>query len=111
MQTLTVKTKSHTDLKDITREVAKAVAGMKVESGVCVISVPDTTAGITINENADPSVRADIENTLDKLVPWSAGYSHTEGNSAAHIKSAMLGHSAMLPVRNGKLLLGTWQCI
>ncbi len=111
METLSVRTSGRTDLKDITREVADAVARTNVERGVCVISVPHTTAGITVNENADPSVRADIEHVLDKLIPWVGDYAHAEGNSAAHVKAAIVGHSATLPVQKGRLVLGTWQGI
>ncbi len=111
METLTVKTKSRTDLKDVTREVADAVAKSGVERGAVMISVPHTTAGITINENADPSVRTDIASTLDRMVPWDGPYAHGEGNSAAHVKAAMMGNSTVLPVEGGRLVLGTWQGI
>lgn len=109
METFNVRTASRTDLKDMTDQVAEAVARAGVQKGVCVVSVPHTTAGVTINENADPSVRDDIESALDRLVPWSAGYSHSEGNAAAHIKAALLGHSVLVPVEGGRLALGTWQ--
>ena len=111
MQTLTVKTKSRTDLRDITHDVAEAVAKAGVETGAVMISVPHTTAGITINENADPSVRSDIAEALDRMVPWNGPYSHSEGNSAAHLKTAMVGNSGLLPVERGRLVLGTWQGI
>jgi len=109
VETFNVRTASRTDLKDMTDQVAEAVARAGVQKGVCVVSVPHTTAGVTINENADPSVRDDIESALDRLVPWSAGYSHSEGNAAAHIKAALLGHSVLVPVEGGRLALGTWQ--
>lgn len=73
--------------------------------------VPHTTAGVTLNENADPAVREDLASTLDRMVPWDGPYRHREGNSAAHVKSSMVGHSAMVPVRGGRLVLGTWQGI
>jgi secondary thiamine-phosphate synthase enzyme len=111
METLTVKTKSRTDLRDITRDVAEAVAKAGVERGAAMIYVPHTTAGITVNENADPSVRSDIAEALDRMVPCNGPYSHTEGNSAAHIKTAMVGNSTVLPVEGGRLALGTWQGI
>ena len=111
METLTVRTKSRTDLKDITRDVAEAVGRAGVETGAAVISVPHTTAGITINENADPTVRSDIAETLDRIVPWNGPYAHSEGNSAAHVKAAMVGNSTVLPVEQGRLVLGTWQGI
>ncbi len=109
MQTLTVKTKSRTDLKDITREVADVVAKSGIEAGAVMISVPHTTAGITVNENADPSVREDMAGALDRMVPWNGPYAHTEGNAAAHVKTTLTGNSTMLPVEGGRLVLGTWQ--
>ena len=111
METLTVRTKSRTDLRDLTREVADVVANSGVETGAVVISVPHTTAGITVNENADPSVRADLAGTLDGMVPWDGPYAHAEGNAAAHVKTALVGNSTMLPVEGGRLVLGTWQGI
>ena len=109
MQTLAVKTKSRTDLKDITREVADVVAKSGLETGAVMISVPHTTAGITVNENADPSVREDIAGALNRMVPWNGPYAHTEGNAAAHVKTTLTGNSTMLPVEGGRLVLGTWQ--
>lgn len=111
METLTVETKSRTDLKDITREVAGVVAESGVETGAVMVSVPHTTAGITVNENADPSVRADIAEALDRMVPWDGPYAHAEGNSAAHVKTTLTGNSTTLPVEKGRLVLGTWQGI
>jgi secondary thiamine-phosphate synthase enzyme len=111
MVTLSIRTKSRTDLVDITREVASALAEMKVRSGACVVYVPHTTAGVTINENADPTVRSDIEGELDRLVPWDGPYRHSEGNSAAHVKSTLVGSSVTVPVEGGQLVLGTWQGI
>ena len=111
METFGVKTSSRTEMQDITSQVAGAVNASGVDEGVCTVYVKHTTAGIFINENADPSVRADIAEAFEKLVPWRAGYSHTEGNSAAHIKSVMCGHSAAVPVSAGRLVLGTWQGI
>ena len=98
METLTVETKSRTDFKDIAREVADVVAKSGVRTGAVMISVPHTTAGITVNENADPSVRADVAGALERMGPWDGPYSHTEGNSAAHVKTALVGNSTMLPV-------------
>lgn len=111
METLSVRTSSRTEMREITREVAEAVARSGAARGLCAISVPHTTAGITVNENADASVREDIEGALERLVPWSGPYSHEEGNSAAHIRSALVGHSVVLPVEDGRLVLGTWQGI
>jgi secondary thiamine-phosphate synthase enzyme len=76
-----------------------------------VVHVPHTTAGVTINENADPAVRVDIEGALDRIIPWNGPYKHSEGNSAAHVKASLMGFSATIPVRGGMLVLGTWQGI
>ena len=111
METLTVHTSARTDLRDITAEVAAAAARTRLVDGVCLVYVPHTTAGVTINENADPAVRADIAATLDRMVPWDGPYRHSEGNSAAHVKASMVGFSVMVPVSGGKLALGTWQGI
>ena len=104
-----VHTSSQTAFVDITHQVEEAVKKSKVVDGVCYLFVPHTTAGITINENADPSVRADILMELNKLVPFDDNYRHTEGNSAAHIKSSLVGCSQAILVENGQLALGTWQ--
>lgn len=111
METLTIKTDSQTQLKDVTSEVQKAVAASGVKEGVCTVYVPHTTAGVTINENADPSVRQDILMEVNKVVPMRDNYSHAEGNSAAHIKSSLFGCSCDAPIENGGLSLGTWQGI
>ena len=111
METFSVRTKSRTELVDITREVASALAGVNARSGACVVYVPHTTAGVTINENADPAVRSDIGGELDRLIPWDGPYRHTEGNSAAHVKSTLVGSSVTVPVEGGELVLGTWQGI
>jgi len=82
-----------------------------VQSGVCVVFVPHTTAGVTINENADPDVVRDMDAALGKAVPWSANYAHAEGNAAAHVKASLMGSSVTVPVEEGRLVLGTWQGI
>ncbi len=94
---------------DITREVQDVVAKSGVSDGICVVYVPHTTAGITVNEAADPSVASDISGTLSRLVPAGAGYSHTEGNADSHIKSVLVSPSITLVVHRGRLVLGTWQ--
>lgn len=106
-----VKTSSRTELVDITRRVEEVVSASNVDSGICIVFVPHTTAGITINENADPSVQKDILRELNKLVPFDDNYSHTEGNSAAHIKSSIIGASSTIIIQNNILELGTWQGI
>lgn len=111
MQSFNVKTSARNDFKDITREVSQALAATGVSDGICVVYVPHTTAGVTINENADPAVRVDIEGALDRIIPWNGPYKHSEGNSAAHVKASLMGFSATIPVRGGMLVLGTWQGI
>jgi secondary thiamine-phosphate synthase enzyme len=108
---LYVETHARSEFLDITGLVNKIVESSGKKSGMCFVFVPHTTAGITINENADPDVKRDIIKTLDKTIPWDNGYNHSEGNSAAHIKASMLGFTVQIPIDNGKLLLGTWQCI
>ena len=108
---LTVKTTSRTGLTDITRRVEEAVRESGVQEGACLLYVPHTTAAVTINEAADPSVREDIRMVLDKIVPWKASYRHLEGNSPAHVKASLVGPSELVPVESGALVLGTWQGI
>jgi secondary thiamine-phosphate synthase enzyme len=111
MQTISIRTSSRSDLKNITGEVAAVVSATGVSQGVCVVFVAHTTAGVTINENADPAVRDDIETALDRMVPWNGPYRHSEGNSAAHLKATLVGSSVTIPVSEGHLALGTWQGI
>ncbi len=107
--TLDVNTRERTQLLDITSAVGRLVAQSGVAEGTCLLYVPHTTAGLTINENADPTVAADMQMELNKLVPFDDGYRHSEGNSAAHIKSSLVGVSLVLFISGGKLQLGTWQ--
>jgi secondary thiamine-phosphate synthase enzyme len=109
--TLQVKTTRRTELLDITREVQRAVRDSGVRSGVCHLYVPHTTAGITINENADPDVPRDIEAAMDRLVPKEGPYKHYEGNADAHIKSTLTGVSLSVEIEGGELQLGRWQGI
>lgn len=109
VSTLEIISKSRTELIDITSKITDKVRKSGVKSGVCYIFVPHTTAGITINEDADPSVVKDIIMKLNKLVPVKDNYSHSEGNSDAHIKSTIIGTSLTLFIENNSLLLGTWQ--
>ena len=108
---LTVNTRSQTELVDITEDVSRMVGKTRIQEGLCMLYVPHTTAGITINESADPSVRADILMVLNQLVPWKAEYRHMEGNSPAHVKSTLVGSSQSAAIENGLLVLGTWQGI
>jgi secondary thiamine-phosphate synthase enzyme len=111
MEKINLKTNSRIELIDITQKVRAAVSKNKVEDGVCFIFCPHTTAGLTINENADPSVRKDIINSLRKLVPENTGYEHAEGNADSHIKSSLFGSSLTVFVEGGELAFGTWQGI
>jgi secondary thiamine-phosphate synthase enzyme len=111
VQTLTVPTTSRVQMIDITAEVAEAIRKENVADGLAVVLVPHTTAGVTINENADPTVVRDILTEMNKVVPFEDGYHHAEGNSAAHIKSSLFGPSLTLIVAGGRPVLGTWQAI
>lgn len=106
-----VKTPKREVLINITSEINKIVKNTNINEGVCRIFVPHTTAGVTINENADPAVMKDIISYLNKLIPQSAGFSHMEGNSDAHIKSTLTGPSLEIIIHKGRLVLGTWQGI
>ncbi len=108
---ITIPTHSKTELVDITSEIEKIVEASGVKEGICWVFIPHTTAGITSNEGADPSVKRDILSQLDKLIPWAESYQHLEGNAPAHIKASMVGSSQTLIIESGKLLLGTWQSV
>ncbi len=109
--TISVKTGSRIDMQDITPSVQKEVSKAGTTDGICTIYVPHTTAGITINEGADPAVCQDIIKKLNEMVPPNAGYRHMEGNSDSHIKASLIGSSVSVMVENGLLVLGTWQKI
>jgi len=109
--TLTVKTSAKTEMVDMTPEIQKWVRSQGISDGLCMLYVPHTTAAVTINENADPSVPSDILMVLNKMVPWEAGYRHMEGNSPAHVKATLVGASEMITIESGSLVLGTWQGI
>lgn len=109
MKTFTIKTSARTEMVDITSDVSDVVRKSGCESGLCCVYVPHTTAGVTINENADPSVCRDVLAELNKVIPFDDGYAHSEGNSAAHIKSSLVGCSTTIPIDGGRLVLGTWQ--
>jgi secondary thiamine-phosphate synthase enzyme len=111
IEKLEVRTPSHACMVDITAQVQSVVSRSGMTEGVCFIFVPHTTAGLAINENADPTVRSDITKELAKIVPWEDHYDHAEGNSAAHIKASLFGQSHFVLVAKGKLQLGTWQGI
>ena len=111
IQTFQVRTSKQTEFIDITQSVQEAVKKTGVEDGICIIFIPHTTAAVTINENADPSVVQDILMELNKMVPFKDEYHHMEGNSPAHIKASLVGCSQFILIESGKLVLGTWQGI
>ena len=111
MNTINIQTRKRNELLDITDQVQKLIQKNPNDNGTCIIFCPHTTAGLTINENADPLVKNDILNYLSKLVPASEDFTHSEGNSDAHIKASLLGSSLQVIVEDKRLVLGTWQGI
>jgi len=111
LKTISVNTHSRTEILDITAEIQEVIQKSNLKEGLCCIFVPHTTAGITVNENADPSVKDDLLQELNKLVPFQDGYHHLEGNSAGHIKSSLVGSSVTVIIEDSQLKLGTWQGI
>jgi len=109
MERISVTTSKRTEFIDITQHVRRAVAKTKIKDGICCVFSPHTTAGLTINENADPSVKLDIIKALEEIVPVKRGYLHSEGNSDSHIKASLLGSSLNIIICSGELSLGTWQ--
>ena len=110
-EVIDVKTSQRIELIDITKKIKKVISDAGAISGICYLSVPHTTAGITINENADPTVNLDISSKLTRLIPAGEDYSHLEGNSDSHIKSSIIGSTLNLIIDSGSLVLGTWQGI
>jgi secondary thiamine-phosphate synthase enzyme len=104
-----VKTRGRDDWVDLTAAVRDAVRASGIDEGVVTVFVPHTTAGITIQENADPPLKDDIMNALDRLFPWRGGYGHCEDNAASHMKTCLMGNSAQVVFDGGELILGTWQ--
>ena len=111
MQTVSIHTRRRTEFVNITADVQRSVSATGLQRGVVTVFVPHTTAGVTINENADPDVTADLDMMLDRLVPWTGAYRHEEGNSAAHLKASLMGSSVRVILEDGRLQLGTWQAI
>lgn len=111
MQTLSIRSSRRVELIDVTPEVAEVVRGSGATEGLCLVYVPHTTAAVTVNENADPAVVRDVIAKLNGLVPRDDAYSHSEGNSDAHVKSTLVGCSTVIPIQAGRLVLGTWQAI
>ena len=110
-ETLEVTTRARTEFIEITPQVQQIVRKNGVQSGICYLYVPHTTAALTINENADPSVRQDLLMEINKIVPFQDNYAHAEGNSAAHIKASLLGNALVVFIEEQTLVLGTWQGI
>ncbi|MDD5067298.1 MAG: secondary thiamine-phosphate synthase enzyme YjbQ [bacterium] len=111
LEIIPIKSAKRVEIMDITPEVQNIVKRSKVREGICLVYSPHTTTAVTINESADPSVKKDILNSLDRIIPTSNGYSHSEGNSDAHIKSSVIGCERTVIIHEGVLLLGTWQGI
>jgi len=111
MEMMKVKTNRRTQFVDVTADVARVVTASAVASGVCYVYVPHTTAGVVINEHADPDVASDLEGVFDRLVPHTGPYRHSEGNTDSHAKAVLAGASQIVFVEGGKLVLGTWQGI
>lgn len=111
MHEIEINTTEKVHFVDITQKIENAVNNAKTKNGICIVFIPHTTAAVTINENADPDVSTDMIKEINKIVPFSDNYRHFEGNSAAHIKSSMIGVSETIIIENGKLKLGRWQGI
>jgi secondary thiamine-phosphate synthase enzyme len=111
LKEFTVRSASRSQFINIDHQVHQILNESGISDGICVVFVPHTTAAVTINENTDPDVPHDIIDELNKVIPWEDSYSHSEGNSAAHIKASLLGSSVVILVENNRLVLGTWQSI
>lgn len=111
MHLIEISTSRHTEFVDITAKVSKVISDISFQDGIVLVYSPHTTAGITINEGADPAVQRDILAVLNKVIPWDDNYHHAEGNSAAHIKTSLMGAGVNVAVEKGALCLGTWQRI
>jgi secondary thiamine-phosphate synthase enzyme len=111
LKTISVKTSAQTEMVDVTSQVQSELSKSGIEEGRLTLYVPHTTAAITINEGADPAVKADILMVLNQMVPWKANYKHMEGNSPAHVKTSLVGSTETVLVSGGRLILGTWQRI
>lgn len=111
MEMIQVSTPDHSCVIDVTDTIVAKVRALGVKNGICLLYVPHTTAGIVVNEGADPAVMQDVLETLDRLVPWRGAYRHVEGNSAAHVKAILVGGNIQLAIEKGSLVLGTWERI
>lgn len=108
---INVRSSQRSEFVDITEKINEVIKEAGIVSGICYVYVPHTTAAVTINEGADPSVHRDIQNALTRLVPQDMNYSHREGNADAHIKSSIIGTSQLVIIDEGRLVLGTWQAV
>jgi len=111
VEVISVESKKQTEFIDITQKIQEIIQEKEIAAGICYLFVPHTTAGITINENADPNVVRDILKEINKVIPMNDHYTHMEGNSAAHIKASILGFSEIILIKERRLMLGTWQGI
>ncbi|HOO21219.1 MAG TPA: secondary thiamine-phosphate synthase enzyme YjbQ [Kiritimatiellia bacterium] len=111
MVKISITTSRRTEWVPVTRAIQRALEGVPAWDGLLHVHSPHTTAGVTVNEQADPDVAADMEKAFARLIPWNAGYAHAEGNSAAHIQTALVGTSVLVPVKAGRPAMGTWQGI
>lgn len=111
MHEISIHTSEHCQFINIDSQIQRFITQSSVENGICHIFVPHTTAGVTINENADPDVVFDLKNILNTLIPWDNNYRHMEGNSAAHAKASLMGFNQSVFIKKGRLMLGTWQSI
>ena len=109
MKTFTVETRGRTELVSITRQAQEAVRALGAQEGAALIFVPHTTAGVTINEDADPDVALDLAQALERALPAFAGFRHAEGNSDANVRASVVGSSVLVPIVEGQLALGAWQ--
>ena len=109
MEKFAVSSNQQTQIIDITAQLQSIVSTSGIQEGICNVFIPHTTAGITINENADPDVKTDMLMEINKIIPFRDNYRHMEGNSAAHIKASLFGNSQVILIQNGRIQLGTWQ--
>ena len=111
MEIINIKTNLRTEFINIDNHILSYISKKDIKNGILSIFIPHTTAGITINENADPDVKTDMDKILKNFIPWKNNYEHIEGNSAAHVKASLMGNSAQIFVENSKIMLGTWQSV
>tara|TARA_B100000963_G_scaffold203175_1_gene176941 strand:- start:882 stop:1271 length:390 start_codon:yes stop_codon:yes gene_type:complete len=111
MEIINIKTNLRTEFINIDSYILSYISKKDIKNGILSIFIPHTTAGITINENADPDVKTDMDKILNNFIPWENNYEHIEGNSAAHVKASLMGNSAQIFVENSKIILGTWQSV